>query len=143
MPSAPPQSARPGAARSVRPMGMLCWTKRSTVEEGKTPNDYNTSSRSGTKKTSVLSSAGSQPSVRGCLERRERDPRTSDGTLARELVRFSIRRTPTRPVTAACDNQRAGFDGFQDAVDIFGYNYKPSLYGKFHDAKPVKTSVWK
>jgi beta-galactosidase len=43
---------------------------------------------------------------------------------------------PTRPVTAACNNPGAGTNGFQKEVDVFGYNYKPFLYGKFRAANP-------
>ncbi|RPH37224.1 DUF4982 domain-containing protein, partial [bacterium] len=46
---------------------------------------------------------------------------------------------PTRPVTSGCDNPNAGFDGFQDTVDVFGYNYKPHLYAKFRAANPMKS----
>jgi beta-galactosidase len=42
----------------------------------------------------------------------------------------------TRPVTAACNNANAGFNGFQKLVDVFGYNYKPTEYGKFRNANP-------
>jgi beta-galactosidase len=38
---------------------------------------------------------------------------------------------PTRPVTAGCNHDVAGFNGFQHTVDVFGYNYKPHLYPKF------------
>jgi beta-galactosidase len=44
---------------------------------------------------------------------------------------------PTRPVTAGCDKPDAGFNGFQKSVDMFGYNYKPHLYAKFHAANPT------
>ena len=121
-------------------MGMLvldeafdCW------KEGKTPNDYST-----------LFKEWHEKDIRALVRRDRNHPcvvawsagneirEQGDGTLARELVEIFHSEDPTRPVTAACDNQRAGFDGFQDAVDIFGYNYKPSLYGKFHDANPSK-----
>jgi beta-galactosidase len=42
----------------------------------------------------------------------------------------------TRPVTAACNDARAGFNGFQKQVDVFGYNYKPNGYGKVREANP-------
>jgi beta-galactosidase len=43
----------------------------------------------------------------------------------------------TRPVTAGCNNGRAGFNGFQKTVDVFGYNYKPTEYGTFREANPA------
>ncbi|HZR19530.1 MAG TPA: beta-galactosidase GalB [Verrucomicrobiae bacterium] len=43
----------------------------------------------------------------------------------------------TRPVTAACNDTRAGFNGFQKQVDVFGYNYKPAGYGKVREANPA------
>ena len=39
---------------------------------------------------------------------------------------------PTRPVTAGCNNIQAGYNGFQKTVDVFGYNYKPQEYSRFH-----------
>jgi beta-galactosidase len=42
----------------------------------------------------------------------------------------------TRPVVAAFQSIKAGYDGFQDVVDVFGYNYKPGEYAKFHAAHP-------
>ena len=37
----------------------------------------------------------------------------------------------TRPVTAAVSSYRAGFSGFQNHFDVFGWNYKPRSYGQF------------
>ena len=31
---------------------------------------------------------------------------------------------------------KSGYNGFQKTVDVFGYNYKPMLYAKFHAAQP-------
>jgi beta-galactosidase len=42
----------------------------------------------------------------------------------------------TRPVTAGCNDARAGFNGFQKQVNVFGYNYKPTEYGKVREANP-------
>jgi beta-galactosidase len=42
----------------------------------------------------------------------------------------------TRPVTAACNNVQAGYNGFQKNVNVFGYNYHPGEYGKVRDANP-------
>ena len=43
----------------------------------------------------------------------------------------------TRPTTSACDQIVSGYNGFQKAVDVFGYNYKPGEYGKFRAANPA------
>ena len=50
-----------------------------------------------------------------------------------ELVR---QEDPTRLVSAAAHVVRAGYNGFQKTVDVFGYNYKPREYAKFHAANP-------
>ena len=50
--------------------------------------------------------------------------------IAAELAAIVHSEDLTRPVTAACNNYNAGFNGFQKQVDVFGYNYKPFDYGK-------------
>lgn len=50
---------------------------------------------------------------------------------ARDLVAVVREEDLTRPVTAGCNWDVAGFNGFQNIVDVFGYNYKPQLYAKF------------
>lgn len=42
----------------------------------------------------------------------------------------------TRPVTAGCDRVGAGLNGFQQLVDVFGYNYKPAHYQRFRRVNP-------
>jgi beta-galactosidase len=37
----------------------------------------------------------------------------------------------TRPCTAAVSSYKAGFSGFQNHFDVFGWNYKPDFYGQF------------
>jgi len=44
---------------------------------------------------------------------------------------------PTRPVTGGNDQIPSGYNGFQKTLDIFGYNYKPGEYAKFHAANPA------
>jgi beta-galactosidase len=51
--------------------------------------------------------------------------------ISAELAGIVRDEDPTRPVTAGCNNLRAGYNGFQKTVDVFGYNYKPSEYGRF------------
>ena len=121
-------------------MGMLvldeafdCWKK------GKTPNDYST-----------LFGEWHERDIRAYV-RRDRNHacviawssgnevwEEENGELVGELRRIFRSEDPTRPVTAACDRPDAGFDGFQDSVDTFGYNYKPHMYGKFREANPAK-----
>ncbi|HTY01947.1 MAG TPA: beta-galactosidase GalB [Bacteroidota bacterium] len=121
-------------------MGMLvldeafdCWI------EGKVPNDY-----------SSLFPAWHEKDIRALVRRDRNHPSVimwscgnevreqENGIIAGELRRIFLSEDPTRPVTAACDNPRAGFNGFQDSVDVFGYNYKPNLYGRFRQANPEK-----
>jgi beta-galactosidase len=56
--------------------------------------------------------------------------------IAAELTRIAHEEDPTRPTSAACNNIQAGYNGFQTNVDVFGYNYKPTQYGRVHDANP-------
>ena len=57
--------------------------------------------------------------------------------IGRELADIVHAEDATRPVTAACNNLNAGYNGFQKIVDVFGYNYKPFEYGKFRAANPA------
>jgi beta-galactosidase len=69
----------------------------------------------------------------------EQDPRSDPGfKISAELTRIAHEEDPTRPTTAACNNQNSAFNGFSTNVDVFGYNYKPSMYGRAHDANPGK-----
>ncbi|MEP6913770.1 MAG: beta-galactosidase GalB [bacterium] len=57
--------------------------------------------------------------------------------LAAELRGIVHEEDLTRPVTAGANNLNAGYNGFQKTVDVFGYNYKPTEYGKFRKANPT------
>ena len=57
--------------------------------------------------------------------------------LAAELRQIVHEEDPTRPVTAGANNLQAGYNGFQKTVDVFGYNYKPTEYGKFRQSNPT------
>jgi beta-galactosidase len=57
--------------------------------------------------------------------------------LAAELRQIVHEEDLTRPVTAGANNLQAGYNGFQKTVDVFGYNYKPTEYGKFRQANPT------
>ena len=56
--------------------------------------------------------------------------RPSGHKVGAELAAFVHDEDPTRPVTAACNHIEAGYNGFQKVVDVFGYNYHPTEYGR-------------
>jgi beta-galactosidase len=43
----------------------------------------------------------------------------------------------TRPITSGFNGEIAGYSGFQTAVDVVGYNYKPWAYEKLHRDNPT------
>jgi len=60
------------------------------------------------------------------------DQRSKRGMeISKRLTAIVKEEDPTRPVTAGCNHDVAGFNGFQNTLDVFGYNYKPHLYEKF------------
>ncbi len=58
--------------------------------------------------------------------------------IPEELTRIAHEEDPTRPTTSANSDVKAGYNGFQNTEDVFGYNYKPTEYGKFRAANPLK-----
>jgi beta-galactosidase len=56
--------------------------------------------------------------------------------LAMELASIAHEEDPTRPVTAGANWGNAGYNGFQKAVDVFGYNYRWKEYEKFRTDNP-------
>jgi beta-galactosidase len=56
--------------------------------------------------------------------------------LSRRLRDIVHREDPTRPVSVGCNTAASGFNGFEQTVDVFGYNYNPKLYRKFREAHP-------
>jgi beta-galactosidase len=58
--------------------------------------------------------------------------------IPEELTRIAHEEDPTRPTTSANSDTKAGYNGFQNTEDVFGYNYKPFEYGKFRAANPQK-----
>ncbi|HEX8187688.1 MAG TPA: glycoside hydrolase family 2 TIM barrel-domain containing protein, partial [Pyrinomonadaceae bacterium] len=56
--------------------------------------------------------------------------------LSGQLSRIVREEDPTRPVTAGANNTGAGYNGFQQTLDVFGYNYKPQEYGRFRGKNP-------
>jgi beta-galactosidase len=110
-----------------------CWSK------GKTPNDYSTLFQEWHEKDirALVRRDRNHPSVIAWSSGNEVREQ-SDGALAGKLRAIFLSEDSTRAVTAGCDNPQAGFNGFQSAVDAFGYNYKPHLYAKFQEANPAK-----
>lgn len=65
------------------------------------------------------------------------DQRSPKGVEVSERLNAIVKEEdPTRPVTAGCNHEGAGFNGFQNTVDVFGYNYKPHVYEKFRATNP-------
>jgi beta-galactosidase len=58
--------------------------------------------------------------------------------MGRELSRLVKLEDATRPTTIGVSDTRGGYNGFQTGVDVFGYNYKPWEYAKFHAANPAE-----
>ena len=110
-----------------------CW------QQGKTPNDYST-----------LFKDWHEKDIRALVKRDRNHPcvimwsagneirEQGDSVMVQQLKEIFNSEDPTRQVTAGCDKPEAGFNGFQNSVDVFGYNYKPHLYKKFHEENPDK-----
>lgn len=47
----------------------------------------------------------------------------------------------TRPVTSACNTLEAGTNGFENILDVFGFNYKPTHYTAFRKNNPDKPVI--
>jgi beta-galactosidase len=58
-------------------------------------------------------------------------PDQNNPELAKRLANIVRMTDPTRPVTAGCNAGNAAFNGFLDALDVFGYNYNHWMYEKF------------
>jgi beta-galactosidase len=56
--------------------------------------------------------------------------------LAKKLAAIAHEEDPTRPVNMALHVVDASTNGFQNAVDVFGYNYTPFGYADFHRNNP-------
>ena len=57
--------------------------------------------------------------------------------IAKALSAIVRSEDPTRLIAAGCDQIKAGANGFQKALTIFGYNYKPGEYKKVHEINPT------
>lgn len=113
-----------------------CWRR------GKTPNDYH-----------LLFDAWHEKDWRAELDRDRNHPsiilwsigneipeqsRPEGRTIAAELSRIAHEEDPTRPTTSACNNVASAYNGFGTNLDVFGYNYKPTQYGRAHQANPTQ-----
>ncbi len=57
--------------------------------------------------------------------------------LAAHLAGIVREQDRSRPVVAGFNGIASGYNGFQTAVDVVGYNYKPDEYAKLHAAHPT------
>lgn len=56
--------------------------------------------------------------------------------IGRMLAAIVHQEDTSRPVTAACHYIESGHNGFEQVVDVFGYNYHPQEYARFHKTHP-------
>ena len=61
--------------------------------------------------------------------------------LGAELSAIAHEEDPTRGTTSACNNGRAGYNGFGKNLDVFGDNYDRNNYAKFREANPEQPVV--
>jgi len=62
---------------------------------------------------------------------------TDGWELAQRLAGIVREEDRTRPTTGGFNSDQAGFVGFQTAVDLIGFNYKPWQYGPLHRRQPT------
>lgn len=62
---------------------------------------------------------------------------TEDQWLSKELTGIFHREDPSRLVTAGCNYPSAASNGFANTIDVFGFNYKPHMYERFHRENPT------
>lgn len=56
--------------------------------------------------------------------------------LAKYLSGICHDEDPTRLTTSGCNITKSYLSDFRKGIDVFGFNYKPHLYGKFHELFP-------
>jgi beta-galactosidase len=57
--------------------------------------------------------------------------------LAAHLAGIVREEDRTRPITSAFNGENAAYTGFQTALDVLGYNYKPRAYALLHQRHPL------
>jgi beta-galactosidase len=57
--------------------------------------------------------------------------------LAAHLAGLVREEDRSRFVISGCDNIDSGYNGFETALDVLGYNYKPGEYPRFHAKHPA------
>jgi len=70
-----------------------------------------------------------------------REQRPEGHPISAMLAKIVHEEDPTRLVTVGANGGDSSTNGFQKTVDIFGFNYKPHLYAKFHADNPNQP-VW-
>ncbi|MFT3746558.1 MAG: beta-galactosidase GalB [Pyrinomonadaceae bacterium] len=70
-----------------------------------------------------------------------REQRPEGHPVSVMLAKIVHEEDPTRLVTVGANGADSSTNGFQNTVDVFGFNYKPHLYTKFHTDNPNKP-VW-
>jgi beta-galactosidase len=65
-----------------------------------------------------------------------REQRPEGHPISVMLAKIVREEDPTRLVTVGANGVDSGYNGFQKTVDVFGYNYKPLEYSKFHQTNP-------
>ncbi|MBN2183193.1 MAG: DUF4982 domain-containing protein [Sedimentisphaerales bacterium] len=62
---------------------------------------------------------------------------TDGWKYAKELSGIVRQEDRTRPITYTLCGTASGFNGYQTAVDVTGYNYQPAQYQKYHAVHPM------